>query len=157
MCTIISNVRTGRQANSTSDLSFLPIVGKILLFKNGLEIESVFLKAFHMLLTERNCYHFSFSPGHHLMHVSCGPEKKEINLSSSFSVRPTEVNIQVLIMGKFPEEDEGIHMKLLPFSFHYCYSYSSPTTSRQAQEKKPKTGDEKALAGSSLKRLYSAF
>lgn len=45
---------------STSDLSFLLIVEKILLFKNGLEIESVFLKAFHMLLTERNCYHFSF-------------------------------------------------------------------------------------------------
>lgn len=57
---------------STSDL----IVEKRLLFKNGLGIESIFLKAFHMLLTERNCYNFHFSPAHHLIQVSCGPEKK---------------------------------------------------------------------------------
>lgn len=62
---------------STSDLSFLLIVEKRLLFKNGLGIESIFLKAFHMLLTERNCYNFHFSPSLHLIQVSCGPEKKK--------------------------------------------------------------------------------
>lgn len=27
------------------------------------------------------------------------------------------MKIEVLLVGEFPEEDEGIHMKLLPFSF----------------------------------------
>lgn len=87
---------------STSDLSCLLIVEKILLFKNGLEIENVLLKAFHMLLTARNCYNFNFRPGYHLMKVSCGPEKEKIHLSSSFSVGPTEVKIEVLRLGEFP-------------------------------------------------------
>lgn len=74
------------------------------------------------------------------MQVSHGPEKQEMHLSSSFTVGPTEVKIEVLMMGEFPEEDEGIHMKLFPSSFHYWYSYSSSTISRQAQEKRQKYG-----------------
>lgn len=89
---------------STSDLSCLVIVEKMLLFKNGFEIENDLLKAFHMLLTSRNCYHFSFHPGCHLMQVICVPEKEEIHLSSSFSVGPTEVKIEVFVLVNFLRE-----------------------------------------------------
>lgn len=128
---------------STSDLSFLLIVEKIFLFKNEFETESVCLKAFPMLLIERNDSCFSFSPGHHLMQVSCSTESHEEHLSPSFSVGPSAVKIEVLMMGEFPEEDEGMHMKLFPFPFHYWYSYSIPTVSKAGPRKETKIWDEK--------------
>lgn len=123
---------------STSDLSFLLIVEKVFLFKNEFETESVCLKASPMLLTERNCSCFSFSPGHNLVQVSCSTESHEVHLSPSSSAGPSEMKIEALTMGEFPEEDEGIHMKLFPSPFHYWYSYSIPTTSKAGPRKESK-------------------
>jgi len=91
------------------------------------------------------------------MHVSCGPEKHEIHVSSSFSAGPTEAKIEVVMTGEFPEEDQGIHMKLFLFSFHYYYCNYSRTMSKQGPRKESKIWNEKALAGSNLKRLRSTF
>lgn len=62
---------------STSDLSCLLPAGKILLFKNGLEVESIFYEVFTCFLQKEVAFILKFSPAHHLMQVSCGPEKNK--------------------------------------------------------------------------------
>lgn len=103
MCDITSNTRTASRPTgyiSTSDLSFLLPAEKILPFKNGLEAE----RSFHMLFTERNCFHFKVSV---LVTISCKSavvqKKQGIHLSLSFADGPTEVKIEVLMMGEFPQ------------------------------------------------------